>query len=754
MKFLFITDTHFTAKAPASRIDDFQKTIKNKLIEVGKIIKKEKIDILLHGGDMFHSPDVSNKFCGEIAEIFKSYNIPIYVNIGNHDVYGYNISTIDNTKLGLFAKAGIVNLINREKPLVFNEEGYKIGIEAQEYYADIDKDSKKDYMFYENDVDYKILLIHSMLLDHEFFKEIPHTQIKNVNTEADLVLAGHYHPGFKTKEINGTTFINPGSLLRVDSSIGSFEYTPSVVKLDVTRDKMEYEFIALKSAKPAEKIFKEKKATESGYVNIEALRKKIKESSLEKTSIFSLLEDVEKIHPEDKTLIEEIRDRMNKAEIEKSVDGGFIESFEPVTIEKVEIHNFQAHEKKTVTFEDGLNILVGSSNSGKTAIIRAIQWVLYDSPSGNAFITTGKKKTKVILTLSNGYIVERNRTKTSSGSYKLTDPEGETLEFKGFSNNIPIEIINAHQVPEIKVGDSKIRINIQSQLEGAFMLSSTQSERINLLGSLVGAEKADAANKEISLERRRNSSSKKQLEELLFEEKEKLDKFKDLEKAEQTVQLIEKSMILLNSLEEKVKKLRLINEEFNRKKEKLKEVSLELFNLSNVDIDIFNKYKESIERIEKLIIVQKNYNIEISKKKVFSEELKSVPDTSETSSLLLSLENSINSFNELSNIKSEYDLLKKQKFDFNFDLESLSDDTSKLNTLVSKLENILGVKNKIDALYEKYDKAKNAIDENNSKINELDNSKNELIESLKKELEGQICPTCGQEILNIESVVE
>ena len=88
MKILYLNDPHITAKNPASRLDDIQTTIKNKFIEVGEIAKAKQVDIVLIGGDLFHTPDVSNKFTGEVATIFQSYGLPIYVVPGNHDCNG------------------------------------------------------------------------------------------------------------------------------------------------------------------------------------------------------------------------------------------------------------------------------------------------------------------------------------------------------------------------------------------------------------------------------------------------------------------------------------------------------------------------------------------------------------------------------------------------------------------------------------------------------------------------------------------
>lgn len=365
MKFLYFTDSHFTAKNPSSRIDNIQDTIKRKLNDIKDIINEERIDVVLHGGDLFHSPDVSNKFCGELATILKSFNVPIYVVPGNHDIFGHNMATIDNTKLGLFEKTGVVKLLTRDNPQVFNDNGFLIGVEGQEFHIEIDTDISKDYKVYNKSVDFSILLIHSMLLDHEFFNGIKHTQIKDVITDANIVLAGHYHPGFKTIEQNGTTFINPGSMLRVDSSIGSYNYTPSVVVIDSSKNGTTYNVIPLKSAKNAKEVFKKNSNNKDKINDLILIRDKLKGANISGFSIYNLLDNYKNEHPEDANLVEKAKEAMSLTSADASVDNGFIESEEHVYIKKVEIYNFQAHENKVIDFTNGLNVLVGSSNSGK-----------------------------------------------------------------------------------------------------------------------------------------------------------------------------------------------------------------------------------------------------------------------------------------------------------------------------------------------------------------------------------------------------
>ena len=56
-------------------------------------------------------------------------------------------------------------------------------------------------------------------------------------------------------------------------------------------------------------------------------------------------------------------------------------------IKQINIKNFQSHKSTQLKLDPGVNVIVGSSDSGKTAIIRAYLWVVDNRPLGNAFVS-------------------------------------------------------------------------------------------------------------------------------------------------------------------------------------------------------------------------------------------------------------------------------------------------------------------------------------------------------------------------------
>lgn len=162
-------------------------------------------------------------------------------------------------------------------------------------------------------------------------------------------------------------------------------------------------------------------------------------------------------------------------------------------IERLTLENFQSHEYTELELTSGLNVLVGPSDSGKTAVIRAIKWALYNEPRGTEFMRQGATYCRVTLRMSNGYTIVRERS-SSYNRYILIDPDGQKQIFEGFGNDIPLEILRAHGIRKVILDENNaVSINLGQQLEGPFMLAETGATRAKALGRLVGVHIIDRA---------------------------------------------------------------------------------------------------------------------------------------------------------------------------------------------------------------------------------------------------------------------
>lgn len=173
--------------------------------------------------------------------------------------------------------------------------------------------------------------------------------------------------------------------------------------------------------------------------------------------------------------------------------------------DKLVIENFQSHTYTEVDFTEGFNVFVGPSDSGKSAILRALRWLLYNQPKGTDYIRAGKNRCRVSLTLSDGTVITRIRS-ASVNRYILQDPQGSEQVFEGFGSQVPEEVSRAHGMHMLKLSaDWNLPAQFGSQLEGPFLLSETGSVKAKSIGRISGAHLIDMALQETGKDLRRTA---------------------------------------------------------------------------------------------------------------------------------------------------------------------------------------------------------------------------------------------------------
>lgn len=225
-------------------------------------------------------------------------------------------------------------------------------------------------------------------------------------------------------------------------------------------------------------------------------------------------------------------------------------------IKDLYIHNFQSHDSTEMEFDPGLNVIVGPSDSGKSAIIRALRWLIWNRPMGDAFIRHGTKGSFVNVTTEEMNVVHREKGKENL--YRI-DKEF----YKAFGNDIPEEVQQALNMDET---------NLQQQLDRPFLISATPGEAAAYFNRIARLDKIDQGIRQVQgrIKELSNfiSSGEAQLELLKQElqEYEYLEQFEvDLEELESmvstknqlvlAVQKIENAVELLEGIDRKEKEL-------------------------------------------------------------------------------------------------------------------------------------------------------------------------------------------------------
>jgi exonuclease SbcC len=278
-------------------------------------------------------------------------------------------------------------------------------------------------------------------------------------------------------------------------------------------------------------------------------------------------------------------------------------------ITKVKIENFQSHENTIIDFDSGLNIITGPSDNGKSAIIRAVKWVLFNEPRGTEFIRQGTTTAKVTLEMDNGNTIIRERS-SSKNRFTVLYPEKEAVTFEGFGNEIPQEVVDAHGITKAYLDSSlSSSINIAEQLEGPFLLSETGSVRAKAIGRLIGLHIIDRAIKNSNVDLRRENQSKDRVSNELKEVDSTLKEYEylkeveiKLERSGQIINRLSEVLACKKNLEASLKSIIYIETDYSTQSNMVKTLNkLERYELCLKNIEILNEKLMKLRRVYKAL---------------------------------------------------------------------------------------------------------------------------------------------------------
>lgn len=252
-------------------------------------------------------------------------------------------------------------------------------------------------------------------------------------------------------------------------------------------------------------------------------------------------------------------------------------------IKKLVLTHFQCHKKKSIEFSPGVNVIIGPSDTGKSSIIRALKWVVFNKPSGNSFRRHGSKRTVVKL-LTNDHEVIRTKS-NAVNTYKL---DGKELKTPGTS--VPAEVENAINLKEI---------NFQEQHDAAFMLSETAGECGRMLNRMVDLEIIDKTLKNLNRKGAETKNKAKYVKEETEELKEEVRKYR-----------------LVKNMAPMIEKMQNIKEGIYTTHRDMERIEIIIRSIQKIDENLSekpdnDKIMKHIERIEKQAAKTKDLNKQV-----------------------------------------------------------------------------------------------------------------------------------------------
>lgn len=228
-------------------------------------------------------------------------------------------------------------------------------------------------------------------------------------------------------------------------------------------------------------------------------------------------------------------------------------------ITRIEINDFQSHKHSILEPAPAgqLTVIVGPSDSGKTALLRALRWLYYNTPQGCDFIRVRANIARVRIDYADGNSVTRERSRKGSNRYEIGSQENaEPDRFEGFGNTVPLEVQEITGVRPVQIGDMEFCLNLSEQLDGPFLGKSVSAPaKAKVLGKLAGTEEVDYAAKGVGTDIYRARQEEKRLGDEVARLEEQIKQFDYLPALAERIDALEKLVSAIKTAVEQVRVL-------------------------------------------------------------------------------------------------------------------------------------------------------------------------------------------------------
>jgi exonuclease SbcC len=184
------------------------------------------------------------------------------------------------------------------------------------------------------------------------------------------------------------------------------------------------------------------------------------------------------------------------------------------SIKSIFVEDFQSHAKTKIELPGPgqLCVIVGPTDSGKTAIVRGLRLLMYNVPQGTDYIRVGRSTATVAVEMSDGTKVARERSK-SVNRYRIVKPGLSPQMFEGFGLAVPLEVQEATGVRTVSIGENlDLALNLSEQLDGPFLGKSVSGPaKAKILGALAGTEEVDEAQRAVQLDLHRAGQEERRI---------------------------------------------------------------------------------------------------------------------------------------------------------------------------------------------------------------------------------------------------
>jgi len=248
-------------------------------------------------------------------------------------------------------------------------------------------------------------------------------------------------------------------------------------------------------------------------------------------------------------------------------------------IRRIILKNFMSHEETVIELADGVTVLTGPNNTGKSAVVEALRCIVENPPS-KELIRHGAQKAEVAVELDSGETIVWERTYTYP-LYKIIKGNIEESYKKIGSgrDSVPDDTVNALRISPIETGDNEqVNVHIAPQKDPIFIPSGSKA------ASFFAASTEAHYLVQMQQKLKAKTDAKKERKKQIEQEQQKLKKLIEIYSP-------------LDSIEEDFKQVDELEKEVKTLEERIPSLSNDIEKLESIisEIEILSAQKDLLE---------------------------------------------------------------------------------------------------------------------------------------------------------------
>lgn len=397
-----------------------------------------------------------------------------------------------------------------------------------------------------------------------------------------------------------------------------------------------------------------------------------------------------------------------------------------MVLKYIRLKDFQSHEDNTVTFDPLFNIIVGPSGTGKSSIIRALEYLAFNNIGINEVRWPDAKFYHLELGINDDVII---REKGSGVNSYQINQDSALIDV---NKDVPEAVTKVLGIKKVKLDDKQeIDVQFAGQLDAPFMLAVPDSVKIKFLNTLSGTSAVDLAAKESANKVRESTRNikelKAKLDVLLLEEEQLKDQLELVSKANRVLTKKQRELAELCAMKVPLHAAKRRNDFLVQEYKRLRIVKE---NCSRLDLEALT---DKIEQYNQFTNLKHQADVIFSSWEGLAER-KGRVSRLDCESVLSKLD----SYITLTNLLNKRNQLKDQYLHFKDKVKHLNAvNTESISNLASRYETMCSAKGKWDQHIQDVQAHKKQKDRLNAEYSSAAAMyKEELVKN-------QVCPVCG-----------